>query len=369
MSSSSAKKRVAALLVALIVIAGIVLAVARPFAATGAKASTAGVTDNAYATSLARVDRRDLSSRTNVRAALGYAGSYSVINQAQGTTTAVPQLGRVVSQGQVLYEVNGTPVVLLYGATPAYRSLAEGGSSDVTGSDVAELNADLVALGYATRQQIPAGSAEFTWWTKQGVEKLQRKLGLAANGILVLGQVVFLPTEVRVTAVSATLGSAAQPGQPIMTGTSTVRQVSIALDAAQQSQVTVGDKVQIILPDGHTTPGVVAAIGTVATAGQSGSAPTITVEVTPSDPAATGRFDQAPVQVAITTATAVNTLVVPVAALLALAGGGYAVEIAGEGSIHRLVDVSVGLFDDADGLVQVTGSGLAAGQHVVVPAL
>jgi hypothetical protein len=45
------------------------------------------------------------------------------------------------------------------------------------------------------------------------------------------------------------------------------------------------------------------------------------------------------------------------------------VEVVGTGRIHRLVPVSLGLFDDADGMVQVTGSGLAAGQRVVVPAL
>jgi hypothetical protein len=35
---------------------------------------------------------------------------------------------------------------------------------------------------------------------------------------------------------------------------------------------------------------------------------------------------------------------------------------------HRLIPVELGLFDDADGLVQVTGSGVAAGQRIVVPA-
>jgi hypothetical protein len=44
------------------------------------------------------------------------------------------------------------------------------------------------------------------------------------------------------------------------------------------------------------------------------------------------------------------------------------VEVIGAGNHHHLVAVSLGLFDDAAGLVQVTGTGLAAGQHVVVPA-
>jgi hypothetical protein len=58
---------------------------------------------------------------------------------------------------------------------------------------------------------------------------------------------------------------------------------------------------------------------------------------------------------------------VPVTALLARSGGGYAVEVVGTGAINHLVPVSLGLFDDADGLVQVTASALAAGQEVVVP--
>jgi hypothetical protein len=73
------------------------------------------------------------------------------------------------------------------------------------------------------------------------------------------------------------------------------------------------------------------------------------------------------VQVGITTASVPGALVVPVTALLAQAGGGYAVEVAGAGAVNHLVEVSPGLFDDADGLVQITASTLAAGQEVVVP--
>jgi multidrug efflux pump subunit AcrA (membrane-fusion protein) len=86
------------------------------------------------------------------------------------------------------------------------------------------------------------------------------------------------------------------------------------------------------------------------------------------NPKATGRLNQAPVTVTITTGSVSDALVVPVTALLAQAGGGYAVEVIGAGGRHRLVAVTPGVFDDAAGLVQVTGPGLAAGQHVVVPA-
>ena len=89
--------------------------------------------------------------------------------------------------------------------------------------------------------------------------------------------------------------------------------------------------------------------------------------MTLTDPKATGNLDQAPVTVAITNASVKNALVVPVDALLALANGGYALEEIESSGAHQLVAVTLGLFDDADGLVQVSGSGVAAGQKIVVP--
>src|SRR5262249_10077419 len=108
--------------------------------------------------------------------------------------------------------------------------------------------------------------------------------------------------------------------------------------------------------------------GAPAQAPGSGGAPTVEVDITPTDPGATGTLDQAPVQVQVVTATARNALVVPVNALLALAGGGYAVEVVARDGVHHLVPVQLGLFDDTAGLVQVTGPGLTAGQRVGVPA-
>jgi multidrug efflux pump subunit AcrA (membrane-fusion protein) len=134
----------------------------------------------------------------------------------------------------------------------------------------------------------------------------------------------------------------------------------------------IGDEVTITLPNNRTTPGVISSVGTVAASSGSGGAngsPTITVLVNPTDPTATGTWDQAPVNVTITTGTVTNVLVVPVDALLAQAGGGYAVEVVGTDGIHRLLPVKLGLFDDADGLVQVNGSRLAPGQRVVMPSL
>jgi hypothetical protein len=333
---------------------------------------SSGSGGNGSATSLATVTRRSLSAQTQVNGTLGYAASYTVLSQAPGRVTWLPQVGQVVRQGQVLYRVDEAPVVLLYGATPAYRALAEGASAaDVTGADVAQLNHDLVALGYVDKADVDAAWDAFNWATKAGVEKLQQHLGVDQSGTLPLGDVVFLPTAARVTTLQASLGAPATG--PVLQASSTARTVSVALDADLQSEVTAGDRVTITLPDGSTTTGRVTSVSKVATApsnnsGGSDSSPTVPVHIRPTDPTATGSLDQAPVLVAITERTVHNVLAVPVTALLALAGGGYEVEVANADGTRHLVPVSPGLFDDAAGLVQVTGSGLAAGQHVVVPA-
>jgi hypothetical protein len=107
-----------------VVVAGLVLGITRLF--DGSNRTTNNVVDNTDPTGLQTVTRQNLSSQTEVPAALGYAGTYSVVNQGQGTVTSLPAVGQVVSQGQVLHQVDGAPVVLLYGSTPAYRALSEG---------------------------------------------------------------------------------------------------------------------------------------------------------------------------------------------------------------------------------------------------
>jgi hypothetical protein len=361
------RRRVAAAAVVLVLLAGSLIAAER--VRSQHHHGAAGNGDNDAAASTATVARRTLAARTSLSGTLGYAGEYSVGGQGHGTLTWLPVVGRVIRQGQVLYRLDGQPVILLYGSVPAYRRLAEGAkASDVTGADVAQLNRALVALGYASSDDLDPSSDEFGWATKAAIKKLQDHLGVTQTGALELGQVVFLPTAARVTSVAATLGGPA--GGAILKASSTRRQVVVNLDANLQSQVKVGETVTITLPNGHTTPGRVRSVGKVATAPASGSnsAPTVEVDITPTDAAATGTLDQASVQVAIITATARNALVVPVNALLALAGGGYAVEVVAADGVHRLVPVQLGLFDDAAGLVQVTGSGLAPGQRVVVPA-
>jgi len=314
------------------------------------------------------VMREDLSSRMPVSATLGYAGSYTVRGQGSGMLTWLPPAGRVIGQGQALYKTgNGSPVVLLYGSVPDWRDLAEG----VTGQDVSQLNHDLVRLGYADRAGIAAlGWDYYSWRTASGVQRLEEHLGVAfPPGSLTLGQVVFEPEALRVTQVTGSLAGPA--AGPVLAATSDRHVVTVALDVSDESEVKAGDAVTVTLPDGAVTPGVISSAGTVATTSPSGqgqnATTTIPVTVKLTHPSAAGTLDQAPVTVNITTATARNVLAVPVTALVARPGG-YDVEVAGPQNTRRWVPVQVGpVFDDAAGLVQVTGA-LTPGERVVVAA-
>lgn len=325
-----------------------------------------GVSDNSYSTSTATVTEGALSSQVSASGTLEYTvpggSDYSVVNQASGTFSQLPSAGEKFSRGQVLYRVSNAPVILMYGSTPMYRSLYERDQ----GPDVRELNANLVALGYLTRSDVDWDWDYFGYETKYALERLQHTLGETETGYLTQGQAVFLPGRARLTSVIATLGMNAGPGVPIMRATSTSREVVVNLDASEQSDVKVGDTVTITLPDGQSTPGRVSNIGGVATPGTSGT--TIPLYVTLDDPHAAGTLDQAPVNVEITTTAVKHALIVPTDALLALSGGGYALETIDAHGAHRLVAISLGTFDDANGNVQVTGD-LHAGERIVVPSV
>jgi peptidoglycan hydrolase-like protein with peptidoglycan-binding domain len=365
--------RVALAVIVVVAIAAAALAVAGVLKGTTAP-GVGGA--GAFKTSTATVTRRTLVSQTQVNATLTDAGSYSVVNQAPGTLTRLPAVGKVVRQGQALYRVDGQPVVLLYGHVPAWRTLSAG----LTGTDVRELNNALMRLGYASAAALGprAGWDYFGSETAYALEQFQAHLGITnPTGSLALGQAVFLPSAVKITAWAAAVaaGVAATAGAVLMTATSDSPMVTVALDTSQQAEVKPGDTVSVTLPRGNTTPGVVTSVGTVATTNPTTHATTITVLVALKHPALVRRLSSAPVTVSITTGAVRNALVVPVTALLAQpaqgageSGGGYAVEMAGAGG-HRLVPVSVGMIDNATGLVQVTGSRLAVGQRVVVPAL
>jgi Putative peptidoglycan binding domain len=295
---------------------------------------------------------------------LAAAQSSATGYEATAAFTMLPSPGNIVRRGQALYAIDGKPVLLLYGSATAWRAFRPGMTP---GRDVAQLNANLRALGYG------GGLGDsFTSATGQAIMALQAARGLPPTGVLTLGSLVFRPGPVRVTSVTPALGQTVQPGE-VLSVSSTRHRVAIELDVAHQAKVKVGDPVTITLPSGETTPGRVSSVGSVASTPTAGGAddgnttPTIDVGVRLLQQADAGRLDQAPVSVAITTDSVEDALVVPVNSLLALAGGGYAVEVVDAAGVHSLVPVSLGLFDDGQGLVEVTGSELRDGQRIVVP--
>lgn len=346
--------------VVVVVVAVAVYLVVGPFRASSESATI----DSGASTGTAQVTRGDLHARTLQNGTLGYEGTYQVINHASGTVTKVPKVGDVLKQGQVMYRVDGKPVIMMKGAyVPFYRDLSWGDE----GADVKQLNEALVTLGFASKANLDPSSDYFGRATYNAVVKLQDKFGLEETGKWTREQGVFLPTDqVRVTKVDAVPGRSAAQGQAILEASTTRRLVTVKLNASQQSTVKVGDRTEITMPNGKTTPGKVSSVGKVAISDDDGT--TIEVLIKPDKPAETGQLDQAPVQVAIVSETAKDVLSVPVNALLALAGGGYAVEVVDAAGARQLIAVQTGLFDDSAGRVAVTGEGLAEGQTVVVPA-
>jgi hypothetical protein len=354
----------------LVAAGGVVLAVTGLSGDDGKPAKKAG-----DGTTLVAVQEGPLSSQVSENGTLAYSAAadgnpYSVINRADGTYTWVPATGTQVDCGDTLYKVGEKPVLLLCGSTPAYRDLA---MSD-HGKDVRALNKTLVDEGYADKSELDPDSSYFGWGTAVALEKLQDKRGADVTGRLDLGQAVFLPGPLRIGKVTAGNGSSASPGRTIMEASSNRHEVIVKLDASQQSEVKQGADAQITLPDNRTTPGVVSRVGTVVTTsgsskdGSDSGSSTIPVYVALKHPKDAGTLEQAPVQVQITTGGVEHALIVPVTALIGQAGGGYAVEAAaGSGGQTRIVPVTLGLFDDANGRVQVSGA-LSANDRVVVPS-
>jgi peptidoglycan hydrolase-like protein with peptidoglycan-binding domain len=313
-------------------------------------------------TATATVARQDLSGQTKVSGTLGYAGSSTVQSPVSGRITWLPTAGQVIRRGGTLLAVDNQPVQLLYGTLPPWRDLAKGVDD---GPDVKQLEHNLVALGDDPDHAITVDN-HYTWATKAAVKRWQQARGLAQTGTFTTAMpAVFLPWAARVTALSGSVGGQAAPGQPAYTATSNRHQVTVNLDVSQQSYVKVGDRVDVVLPDGRHAKGRISQVGRVAETQGSGQDQTTTIPVTVAldDPTAGGRLDQAPVDVYVTTQTRRGVLAVPVTALLALAEGGDAVETVDAAGQHHLVAVRLGVF--SGGMVEVAGSGLRAGMRVV----
>lgn len=337
-----------------------VVAVGVPIGLVATGGSDAQAAEGDGATTTTAIERRDLVDRETFSGTLGYGDARSVVNGLDGTITGVADEGAVRERGEVLYRVDEQPVVLMYGATPAYRAMREGDE----GADVLQLERNLVELGFDPDGDIEVDE-EFDWATGQAVRDWQEALGVDETGQVELGQVVFLNGPRRVGVIQGTVGSSARMGGTVMETTSTARTVTVQLDARRQDLVAEGDVERVTLPGGDTVDAEVSEVGKVASAADAEADPTITVTMKLASAKGVSALDEAPVDVDISAERAEDALSVPVTALLALAGGGYGLEVE-EADETRIVAVEIGLF--ADGYVQVSGDGLDQGTTVVVPA-
>ncbi|MET8257759.1 peptidoglycan-binding domain-containing protein [Micromonospora sp. NPDC005553] len=345
--------------VLLVAAVGVVAAVGFGGGGTDGGRAQAGSAPPATAT----VTRQTLADSETADGELGYGATRTATAKLNGTVTGLPATGSTVRRGKALYLVDNEEVVLLYGGLPAYRTLAPG----VEGADVAQFERNLGALGY-TGFTI---DDEYTGATADAVRDWQEDLGLTETGRVEPGRIVYADREVRVESHQVDVGDLTHPGKAVLTYTGTSRVVTVELDVDDQRLAKRDAKVTVRLPDGRTVAGTVSTVETVVQAGaagangQAGEAETkIEVTVAVTDPKTLAGFDQASADVTFTVSERRDVLTVPVAALLALAEGGYGVQVA-DGDASRVLAVTTGLF--TDGRVEVSAAGLTEGTTVVVP--
>lgn len=397
----------------------------------------------------AAVTRRTLSESSTVNGTLGYGAALELYDRLGGTFTWLPSVGAVIGRGGTLWRIDDAPVVLMYGAVPAYRTLKQGVSE---GPDITELNENLIDLGYDPYGAI-ADEESFGEATTAAVKRWQKAEGLPETGELELGRVVFAPSARRVTAVKVDFGqdppgatpptetgeykrvpkrhgnpkkptkarhkpakekkkpaheeatkdspakdspakespakkspakespskespsgeSSPGAGEVVLTTTSTQQLVQLKVKPEQQQLASRGETVTVQLPGGGDTPGRVTEVGTVASEssgagnepkGSDDESGESTIPVTIALEHHVPHLDEAPVSVELVKSIRREVLTVPATALIAIAGGGYAVEaLASLGDRRVTVPVTPGMF--ADGYVQVEGAGVREGMTVI----
>jgi peptidoglycan hydrolase-like protein with peptidoglycan-binding domain len=307
--------------------------------------------------SSAEITKQTLIDRESHDGTLGHGDSTTISSRGNGTVTGLPTEGATVTRGKALFHLDNQPVTLLYGALPAYRTLSTG----VKGADVKQFEQNLWALGYRGFTVDETYSAS----TASAVKGWQKDLALTKTGSVDPGQIVYAAGEVRVDSLSTQVGVVVGPGAAVekITGTSPLATVGLEMTSGRLAKQ--GAPVEVTLPDGKVVPGEIIKVVTVVSPGENGGGYTTKIGVTIRFTSAVTSTGTAAVSVAFIAGERPNVLAVPVAALLALAEGGYGVQVV-DGSTTRIVAVETGLF--ADGKVEITGAGLRAGMKVAMPS-
>jgi peptidoglycan hydrolase-like protein with peptidoglycan-binding domain len=265
----------------------------------------------------------------------------------------LPEPGTLVKRGGTLLRADDRPVVLLYGAIPSYRDLAE----PAKGADVRQLKRNLAALGYRGFTV----DEEFTAATTAAVKRWQHDLNVPETGLVERGRIVYASTAVRIARHLVRLGASA--AGDVLSYTGNTRVVGVPADASEAAWAAPGTKVTVTLPSGTSIGGTVSAVTDApATGDDHPTGQVVTIAV--ADQGALGQLGEVEVSVRYVAKERKDVLTVPVPALLALAEGGYGLEVV-DGSTSRVVAVTVGLF--ADGRVEVAGPDIGEGTVVGLP--
>ncbi|MDX8055060.1 peptidoglycan-binding protein [Lentzea sp. BCCO 10_0798] len=300
------------------------------------------------------VRKGDLTNTRTLQAQLGF-GAARLVKGAAGTVTKLPATGQATELGKELYRVDDQPVVVFFGATPLFRALDTPG---LKGSDVAVLMDNLAALGYqvGTRPK-DVTKAEFTPRVVEALKKWQKALGVEQTGTLAPGRVLVLDRPMRVGTVKAQLGEPAT--EALFEVTPTTRLVTLQVPVTEAGVLKAGLPVTIVRPDTRPVPAKVTSLTQVAAPAENGGGPKVDVVVTPDTPADVADLDTAPVRLTVTTESRTGVLIVPLAALVALKEGGYAVQLPSGG----LKAVQTGLYSQDE--VEISGDGVVDGLEVV----
>ena len=300
------------------------------------------------------VRRQTLAESVTVDGELGYGAPVPMKSSATGTVTWLPKEGSTIKRGGTVLRADNQRVVLVNGVLPIYRPLSPG----VEGPDVLQFERNLEALGYDGFTV----DDEYSSATADAVRRWQKKLKLPRTGTVDTSWVLVATGTIRVAELKVRVGDPA--GGAILTYTGAGSVVVVDAKADDAGWATPGTKVSIALPDGKKAAGTVDQVGAKATA-KDGEDPTIPVTITLAKPGAAGALRESPVKVTYTGEQRRNVLTVPVAALLALAEGGYGLQVV-EGGASRYLPVQVGMF--AAGRAEVSGPGLTDGMTVGMPA-
>ncbi|MGH9211254.1 MAG: efflux RND transporter periplasmic adaptor subunit [Acidimicrobiales bacterium] len=307
----------------------------------------------------ATVERGTISATETWDGTLARGAPLTVRSSIGGTVTRLSQQGASVGRGDVLYRLDEQPVSLLVGDVPMYRDLQAG---DV-GVDVGQLEANLADLGYTGLDVDDRYDAA----TATAVSAWQQAIGADPTGTVARGAVVFAPQGGRIEMLRSGVGDVIAPGAPVLDLVGPDQVVYLEVDVDDLDRLAVDTAVTVVLPDGAGVAGTVAATTVVPSspdpmADEATAETAVQVEVALADNAPEELIGAA-AEVVVAIDERLDVLLVTVTALLALAEGGYGLEVVDDGTTS-IVPVETGLF--AEGKVEITSPDITEGTVVGV---